>query len=86
NDDPTLWTAGDFITCEMSGDFITHVAINRNYIACFGQNSIEMFYDAANTTGTPLKRVDAGYKSMGFVTGMCQIGDVLHFVGQDRNK
>lgn len=86
NDDPTSWVPGDFITCEMSGDYITHVAQMRNYVVAFGTNSIEMFWDAANTEGTPLKRHDAGYKTVGFITGFCQIGDIIYFVGQDKNK
>lgn len=86
NDDPTSWAAGDFITCEMSGDYIIELAQMRNYIVAMGTNSIEMFWDAANESGTPLRRHDAGYKTIGFITGLCQIGDIIYFIGQDKNK
>jgi len=86
NDDPTAWTPGDFITTEMTGDYVVMLAQNRNYIIAFGQNSLEMFWDAANASGTPLSRNDSGFKDVGYVTGLCQIGNITYFVGQDRNK
>lgn len=86
NDDPTSWEPGDYISAEMSGDYITKLANMRNYIVAFGNKSLEMFYDAANASGSPMKRVESGYKSMGYVTGLCKIADILYFVGQDENK
>lgn len=86
NDDPTSWTSGDYITAEMSGDFIIQIAQNRNYIVTFGTNSMEFFWDAANTAGSPLKRNDSGYRDIGYVTGIKQIGNILYFIGQDKDK
>ena len=83
NDDPTAWTPGDYISTEMSGDFIVKIVQNRNYIVAFGSNSMEMFWDAANTSGSPLRRNDVGYKDIGYVTGMAKIGKNVFFVGQD---
>ena len=86
NDDPTAWTSGEFISAEMSGDYITKVTTNRNYILAFGTNSLEIFWDAANDTGSPLKRNDSGYKQVGYITGMTQNGDMNYFVGQEKSK
>lgn len=86
NDDPTAWTAGDFISSEMSGDYVTFLAQNRNYIVAFGTNSMEMFWDAANSSGSPMRRNESGYRDVGYVTGLKQIGNILYFVGQDKEK
>ena len=86
NDDPTAWTAGDFVSTEMTGDYVLMLAQNRNYLVAFGQNSLEMFWDAAITSGSPMKRADAGFRNVGYVTGLCQISNILYFVGQDQGK
>lgn len=86
NDDPTAWTPGDYISAEMSGDYGIMLANMRSYVVCFGNKSLEMFYDAANASGSPMKRVESGYKSIGYVTGLSKIADILYFVGQDENK
>lgn len=86
NDDPTSWVAGDYITAEMSGDYVIQLAQNRNYIVAFGTNSVEFFWDAANASGSPFKRNDSGYRDIGYVTGLKQIGNILYFVGQDKDK
>lgn len=86
NDDPTSWVPGDFITTEMSGDYVVQLAVNRNYVVAFGSNSLEIFWDAANVSGSPLARNDSGYKDIGYITGLRQIGNVLYFVGQDRGR
>jgi len=86
NDDPMAWTSGDYISAEMSGDYIIQIAQNRNYIVSFGTNSVEFFWDAANASGSPLKRNDSGFRDVGYVTGMKQIGNILYFVGQDKDK
>lgn len=84
-DDPTAWTAGNYISAEMVGDHIIMLANHRNYIVAFGNASLEIFWDAAETT-SPLKRNDSGYKNIGYVTGLAQVGDLTFFVGQDKNK
>lgn len=84
NDDPLSWVAGDFITAEMSSDYLVALAKSKNYIVAFGKNSIEHFYDAGIATGSPLQRYDSAYRSIGYITGLTQIGDALFFVGQDK--
>jgi hypothetical protein len=82
-DDPTAWTAGDFITAEISSDYLLRLVKAKNYIVAFGYNSLEYFYDAGNATGSPLSRNASPYRSIGYITGLCTIGDVTFFVGQD---
>jgi Phage stabilisation protein len=82
-DDPFAWTAGSFLSTEMSADFTLCLGKTKNYIVCFGKNSIEYFYNAAVETGSPLARYDSPFRNIGYVTGLNQIGDTLYFIGQD---
>jgi hypothetical protein len=86
NDDPFSWEAGDYISAEMSGDVIVHLANNRNYVLAFGRNSVEIFWNAAVVSGSPMKRNEAGFKRVGYVGQSCNVGDILYFIGQDQNK
>jgi hypothetical protein len=84
-DSITSWTAGNDLDAEMSGDVIVALIQNKNYIVALGLNSLEIFWDAANASGSPLKRNDSGFKSIGYLTGYAQSDDKHFFVGQDRN-
>ncbi len=86
NDDPTAWTPGDYITAEIAGDYIINIAVNRNYIVAFGTSTIEIFWDSGNASGSPFSRNESGYRNVGFVTGLKQIGNILYFVGQDQSR
>lgn len=55
-EDPTTWTAGNFINAEMFPDNIIALAKTQNYLAVIKQGSIEWFYDNANATGSPMQR------------------------------
>lgn len=85
-DDPTAWTAGDFITAEISSDYAIRPVKAKNYIIVFGLNSIEYFYNGGNATGSPLNRNDSPFRAVGLVTGLKTIGDTTYFVGQDAEK
>jgi hypothetical protein len=54
----TAWTAGDFVSSEMYPDDIKAIAKIDNYLLAIGSQGSEYFYDAANATGSPLRRVD----------------------------
>lgn len=84
-DDPTAWTAGEVISAEISSDYAVRLFKAKNYIVCLGYNSIEYFWDAGNVSRSPLSRNDSPFRGVGYVTGGCQIGDVIYFVGQDKN-
>ncbi|MDE3022483.1 MAG: hypothetical protein KGI54_11560 [Pseudomonadota bacterium] len=64
-DDPTLWTAGDFISAEMYPDKIVALSKNNNYIYAVGANSIEYLYDIATSIGSPLGRQASAVQQFG---------------------
>lgn len=82
-DDPMSWTPGDFITAEISSDYLLRLVKAKNYIVALGYNSIEYFYDAGNVSGSPLNRNDSPFRSVGYLSGLCTIGDITYFIGQD---
>lgn len=63
--DPSLWTAGEYLSAEMYPDKIVALTKNNNYLYAVGSNSIEYMYDAANPTGTPLARHAAAVQQFG---------------------
>jgi len=58
-DDPLKWSASEFITAEMYPDPLKALARQNNQLIAFGEYSTEYFFDAANTTGSPLSKNDA---------------------------
>lgn len=86
NDDPTAWTAGDFINAEMSADYIEVLIRIKNYILVMGYDSIEYFYDAGIATGSPLQRNDSPFQSFGTLGGVCTLGNLVIFVGHQKNQ
>ena len=64
-DDPSLWTAGDYISSEMYPDKIVALSKNNNYIYAIGSSSVEYMYDVANATGSPLGRHDSAVQQFG---------------------
>jgi hypothetical protein len=57
-EDPTAWTASNFITSELYPDELVALAKQNNQIVAFGINGTEFFYNngANQPTGTPLAR------------------------------
>lgn len=68
-DNPTAWTAGSFISAEMFPDSVIALVRQSNYILAVGPQTIEYFYDAANTPGTPLARNTAAQHQFGAASG-----------------
>jgi hypothetical protein len=85
-DDPTTWTAGEYISAEISSDYSIRPFKVKNYIIVLGTSSIEYFYDAGNATGSPFSRQDSPFRNVGYVTGGQQSGDTVFFVGQDEKQ
>ena len=63
--DPSLWTAGSFISAELYPDTIQALSKNNNFLYAIGTNSIEYFYDAGIATGSPLAREAAAVQQFG---------------------
>lgn len=85
NDDPMTWTAGNYITAEISPDDVSQIAKINNYFVLFGRHSIEYFYDVGNPTGTPFARNDVFVKNIGYKYNIynlvAQYGNRLFFAG-----
>ena len=54
---------------------------------CLGYNSVEYFWDAGNAPpDSPFTRNDSPVRTVGYVTGGCQSGDFIYFVGKDHDQ
>ena len=84
--DPLAWTAGDFLTAEMSADTVTRISNLNNYIIVFGTGSVEYFFDAANASGSPLQKYDTPHKFIGYTGGFTRNGNDIYFVGNSADS
>lgn len=80
-DAPLLFTAGDFINAEMEGDKLIYLGKINNYVIAFGTNTIEYFWNAANSSGSPLQRNDTPVKNTSFLGGYSTTGNDVFFIG-----
>jgi hypothetical protein len=71
-DDVTSWTSGDFLTATVEPDDGVAIAKHRNYALAFGAWTTEVFYDAANPSGSPLDPVEGTVHHIG-----CAAGDTI---------
>jgi hypothetical protein len=63
--DVTNWTSGDSLNSKLEPDDGVTIIKWQNYIASFGTNSLEYFYDAANSSGSPLDPVEGSTSDIG---------------------
>jgi hypothetical protein len=84
--DVTAWTATSFLTAELMADTANRIARHVNYIVAFSEKSVEFFYDAGNTTGSPLSVLQGTPTLVGCAAGesVVNIGDELLWVAQDQ--
>jgi len=80
--DPFGWN-NEFISAEISSDAALKIVKAKNYLAVLGYNSIEYFWDAGNATGSPFSRNDSPFRSVGYISGLCTIGDTSYFIGRE---
>jgi len=83
---PTVFGATSFITAERENDKGVYLAQHHDNIASLNTRSIEFFYNASNTVGSPLnRRQDISY-NIGCASGLSvwENGDVTYFIGSDR--
>lgn len=85
NDDPTAWS-NEFIQAEIYSDYALKLIKAKNYLVVLGKTSTEYFWDAGNSTGSPLSRNDSPVRQVGYVSGLCDIGDTTYFVGQEKGQ
>jgi hypothetical protein len=84
------FTAGAFITSEITGNTVFNIAKINNYFLTFGSESIEYFYDAGLAPpGTPFQRIDTFVKYTGLISNngkvLTQFGNSIYFMGHDKN-
>lgn len=83
--DASAWNALNFLEAERQPDGGVYLALHHDHLIAFGPRTIEVFYDAANSTGSPLsRRQDVAY-NMGCISGesVWVDGDRIWFCGVD---
>lgn len=85
--DPSTWTAGDYITAEMYPDKLVAITKNNNFIYGIGKGSVEYFYDAGNATGSPLERQAPAVQQFGCAAPgtVVQTDKEVIFVGETQS-
>lgn len=68
-EDPTTWSALNYITAEIEPDGLVAIEKSLNYLVAFGQWTTEFFYDAGNPTGSPLSSVPNAFFTVGCASG-----------------
>jgi len=74
-DDPLAWTSSNYLSAEMFPDNVVGLVRQNNQVCVLGTSSIEFFYDAANTAGSPLSRNDSTTIQMGTCSPYAVIGN-----------
>ncbi len=83
--DPTTWTALDFIGSDIEADGGVYIAKHHNHVCVIGTGSIEYYYDAGNPVGSPLQlRQDISYLT-GAVeyNAVSTTGEEIVFLGRE---
>ena len=85
--DPSSWTAGSFISSEVYPDDIQALIKINNYILAVGVHGSEFFYDAANTTASPLARYEGGLLPFGtnMPNSIASNNSLAMFLGNSRD-
>jgi hypothetical protein len=82
-DDFLIWSALDFTTAERENDQLLAISKSGDHILALGERTTELFYDAANPTGSPLApRKDVFYQK-GIANGenVWTDGNDVYFLG-----
>lgn len=84
-DDPSAWDPLAFITAEREPDKGVYIGKHHDHIVALGTGTIEFFYDAAITNGSPLARRNDIQHNVGCVSGdsVYEHGDIMTFIGSD---
>lgn len=82
---PATWTALDYLEAERAPDGGQYLGKHHDNLVAYGVRTVEFFYDAANSSGSPLnRRQDVAYQ-IGCTSGesVWEEGDRAFFVGND---
>lgn len=72
------WTATSFLAKQIKQDFPVSLARLANQVLAFGDNTAEMFYNAGNTTGSPLGRLPHLHQRIGMINTTNTSGGGTH--------
>lgn len=87
-EDPASWNALNFITAESESDSGVAIAKHQNYIVAFKDYTTELFYDAANTNGSPLSPYGSTAIQIGCAHGrsVAKIDGGLMFISRSKSE
>jgi len=87
-DDPTSWATLNVIVARIEPDPGVALAYQLVYVIALKQWTIEAFYDAANSTGSPLGTVQGAKTNKGcaHADSLVSIGGALYFLAQNRES
>lgn len=88
DEDCTTWNALNFITAEFEPDQGIALSKYNNYIVAFGQWTTQMFWDAANPTGSALSPVENGVILIGCASAnsVAQIESTVLWIAQRKGQ
>jgi len=86
-DDPLTWAADGFINTERSTDAGVYLGQHHDHLVAIGTQSMEFFYDNANSSGSPLNRRPDISFNIGCANGdsVWENGDIIYFIGSDNS-
>lgn len=61
------WTASSFLAKQIQQDYAQGLARYKNQLLAFGDETVEAFYNAGNTVGSPLGRITQNHERIGLV-------------------
>ena len=73
------------IDTEREADSVAYLGKHRDHIVALGHRTIEFFYDAGLTNGSPLQRRQDIFHNIGtpFANSVIELGDEIYFIGQE---
>ncbi len=93
------WNTTEYMPVDIFAGNIKWIDKHRNHLVAFCDNSIEFFYDAATTPGSPLARQPIFARNIGIlapaafstttagaIPPVAKIGDDIYFVGKSSNS
>jgi len=86
--DITAWTATDFITASRNTGLGIYIGRHHDDVISITTKGVEFFYNAGNSSGSPLARRADVYYAVGcyYPNAIAQVGDVIYFVGSDNKS
>lgn len=87
-EDPLSWGALDFISAEIEPDAGVAIAKHQNYVVALKESTTELFYNAANASGSPLARLSNAAIQIGCGSGysVANLNGCLFFISRTRAR